>query len=212
MKLTTACLLFLAFLLNIPFATTQNAGASTKPADVFVAEGVLKLAKLMAFDYTGNLEKAKGGDQAALKALFDFFGATDGIDRQNHALTCLELIPVAFDEHFSLALSGAKPKLKVLMLEQLQLAQGRTKKEALQKPLADWAPETWRALNGLPVKGFSGNLSTPPDVNPDDMDPRRKAKVEAMRKSQGADGGIVPAASPQSSPTDKEKMPDGGQK
>jgi hypothetical protein len=61
-------------------------------------------------------------------------------------------------------ISSMKPKLKSILLERFTLAQGRTKKEALQKPLKDWAPLTWKALNGERVICGScmheGGLST----------------------------------------------------
>jgi hypothetical protein len=78
----------------------------------------------------------------------EFSGTVDGTESLQHATTCLELIPLATDEKMGAVISSLKPKLKTILLDRIQLAQGRTKKENLIKPLQEWAPLTWKALHG----------------------------------------------------------------
>lgn len=141
----TACLLF-------PLASVkgQNNPQTASVQEVTVAPSLLKFATLMGFKYTEVLDKAKKGDLNSLKSLLEFHGTTDGTDALNHAQTCLELIPVATDGSCASAIQNLKPKLKILLLDRFALAQGRTKNTELQKPIKDWAPETWASLNNLP--------------------------------------------------------------
>ncbi len=148
-------------------ACAQNAPKDS--ADVAVSEGVLKLADWAKFDYTGQLAKAKTGDIEALKALIGFHTIADGVDGLNHAVTCLELIPVVGDETFASAVPVFKPNLKKLLLDRLILAQGRTRKEALRQSLTHWAPTTWAVLNDLPAP-----------VNPE----AEKKKMEAIKSGE----------------------------
>lgn len=130
-------------------ACAQN--ASKDSADIAVSEGVLKLAEWAKFDYMGQLSKAKTGDTEAIKALIGFHSIADGVDGLNHAVTCLELIPVAGDAVFASAAPVFKPGLKKLLLERLMLAQARTRKEELRKSMTDWAPITYAVLTDQPI-------------------------------------------------------------
>jgi hypothetical protein len=140
-------------LLALPLmpAGCQNANTTTGEGSVEVSEGVLRTAKWMKFDYNGNLEKIKRNDNKALMDFLDFHAAVDGIDGINHGVTCLELIPVVGDNSFAEVLVILKPNLRKLVFDRLVLAQGRTKKEELRKPLSEWAPATWAALNNKPI-------------------------------------------------------------
>ena len=116
--------------------------------DIEISDGVLKTAEWAAFKYMEKLDLAQSGDQKAIKELFEFSGTVDGVEALQHATTCIELIPFATDEKVGSVISSIKPKLKTVLLDRFQLAQGRTKKENLRKPLQEWAPLTWKALNG----------------------------------------------------------------
>jgi hypothetical protein len=131
-----------------------------------VSDNVVQLAKQLEFKYMDNLKKAENGDQDAFKELLQFHVMTDGVDGLNHAVTCLELINIANDENSALAIRLLKPKLKTLLLERYQLAQGRTQQEALRKPIADWAPMTWAALNNLPIPGLCDMTKETPMTKP----------------------------------------------
>lgn len=128
-----------------PFAL--NAQEGTK-VDIDISSAVLKTAEWAGFKYMENLDLAQSGDQKAIKALFEFSGTVDGTEALQHAVTCIELIPLATDEKVGSVISSLKPKLITVLLDRFQLAQGRTKKEALHKPLQEWAPLTWKALHG----------------------------------------------------------------
>lgn len=139
------CWAFCLFFLSATYLNAQN---TTENTDVEVSESVLKTAEWARFEYKEVLAQAKGGNIVAIKKLLDFHGTVDGVDALKHAVTCLELIPVAGDENFAAAVSTCHLKLKRLLLERITLAQGRTKKESLRKSMADWAPVSWAYLNG----------------------------------------------------------------
>ncbi len=120
-------------------------------ADIEISSAVLKTAEWAGFKYMENLDLAQSGDQKAIKALFDFSGTVDGKEALEHATTCIELIPLASDEKVGAVISSLKPKLISVLLDRFQLAQGRTEKEALRKPMQEWAPLTWKALHGEQV-------------------------------------------------------------
>ncbi len=141
-----------------------NAGCqNNKPAElpsvqkdangIEISESVLATAKWMNFDYKGILTKAEQGDEAALIKFLDFHGAVDGIEAINHGVTCLELLPVFGDETFAVVCANVKPKLREVLRERLILAQGRTKKENLRRPIAEWAPQTWYVLRDMTQPG-----------------------------------------------------------
>lgn len=131
----------------------KNDGLSYKGSDIVVAESLLKFSEQMKFKYMDVLQKAIAGDRTSIKALLEYHGTTDGKDAINHAVTCLELILVANDENYAYAAKYLKPNLKKLLLDRFVIAQGRTQKTGLLKPMKDWAPMTWASLNGLPIPG-----------------------------------------------------------
>jgi hypothetical protein len=148
---------FILALLSICF-WQQNAVAQTPnaEADVTVSESVLKTASWANFKYLDQLAMAKRGDVKAALKLMQFSGTVDGVEALDHSVTLLELIVSGGDQVFAEAANQAKPKLKSVLLDRLQLAQGRTKKVELREPMSAWAPSTWDVLNGKPfVKQIS---------------------------------------------------------
>jgi len=144
-------------------------------SSVTVFDGVLKLADWAGVKYSEELAKAKTGDVVAVKKLLDFHATADGVDALNHAVTCLELLPIVGDDKFASAALGCKPKLRQLILERLILAQGRTKKEHLQKSLTDWAPFTYAYLAGKEVPSTENNpqqQNGDGDLKPDATKPK----------------------------------------
>ncbi|MBN8677486.1 MAG: hypothetical protein J0M29_04630 [Chitinophagales bacterium] len=119
-----------------------------KTEEIQVFPAVLKTAEWANFKYMDVLEKAKGGDHKAIRSFLEFSGTVDGTEALQHATTCIELLPFLSDEIVGSIIYSMKPKLKSVLLSRFQLAQGRTKKEALLKPMQEWAPLTWKALNG----------------------------------------------------------------
>lgn len=159
-------ILFLAILASLLSPTLLNAQKNQK-LDVEISGSVLKTAEWAGFKYKETLEKVAAGDQQATKDFFEFSGTVDGTEALQHAVTCIELIPLAGDEKIGSIISILKPKLKKVMLDRFQLAQGRTKKTELLKPMQEWAPLTWKALNGEQVLCSScnqnaGSLSSKP--------------------------------------------------
>jgi len=141
-------LLTAIFTLFAPIVLRAQEGAKM---DIDISSAVLKTADWAGYKYMENLDLAQSGDQKALRSFFEFSGTVDGTESLQHATTCLELIPFATDEKVGSVISSLKPNLKKILLERLTLAQGRTKKENLRKPLTEWAPNTWKALNGETV-------------------------------------------------------------
>lgn len=135
--------------LSLSSLSAQNKAANT---DIFVSQSVLTTAQWAGFKYNEQLSLARQGDMKAVEELLNFNGTVDGREGLDHAVTCLELIPFSSDLVFAAALNKGKPALKKLLLERLTLAQGRTKTEALRKPLQEWAPLTWAVLNGQPFE------------------------------------------------------------
>ncbi|MFN0016459.1 MAG: hypothetical protein ACKVU2_18105 [Saprospiraceae bacterium] len=135
---------------------------------VFVSDNVIKVAEQAQFDYKGNLKKASAKDSKALADMFEFTRLLENAEADEHALTCLELIPLATDAVFANAIKARKPKLKAALLRRILDAQGRTKKADLKKPLEEWAPFSFRALHNLDFDTEAANkpvVETPPDPN-----------------------------------------------
>lgn len=111
-------------------------------------QNVLKTAGLVNLNYKDLIESAKTGDVTSIHKLLDFHRTVDGVDGLNHAVTCLELIPLAGDKAYAAAVYRCSPKLRKLLIERLMLAQVRSKKTFLRQSLTNWAPATWAYLNG----------------------------------------------------------------
>lgn len=148
---------------------------------VEISPKVLKTAEWAKFDYMKNIDMAQRGDYHAMKNLLDFSGTVDGTEALQHATTCLELIPEVSDETFASAVSVLRPKLKTVMLDRLVLAQGRTKKTDLQKPLQEWAPLTWDALNGKMVVSCMKPSS---ELSEEEMNEKRAQKEKAQSQEK----------------------------
>lgn len=127
-------------------ATARFAGAQS----VFVADEVLKTARWAHFEYKDVMAKVKKGDRHAVKRFLEFHRMLDGQECVLHAITCLELILPASDDEYAWGVSMLSPNMKKVVLERIIQAQGRTGKEKLRKKMAEWAPNTWLALNDLP--------------------------------------------------------------
>ncbi|MCC7466351.1 MAG: hypothetical protein IT261_08790 [Saprospiraceae bacterium] len=152
------------FLCLLTFAPFLAQAQAPKNEEIQVFPSVLKTAEWANFKYMDVLNKAKSGDKKSILDFLEFSSIVDGTEALQHATTCIEIIPFVPDDAYGAVISTLKPKLKTLLLERFTLAQGRTKKEALQKPLMEWAPLTWKALNGELVRCSScmqeGGLST----------------------------------------------------
>lgn len=111
-------------------------------------QNVIKTADLIKVQYKELVAQAKSGDVASMHKLLDFSRIVDGVDGLNHAVTCLEILPLMGDASFASAVSLCQPKLKKLILDRLILAQGRTKKTFLRQSLTNIAPLTWEQLTG----------------------------------------------------------------
>lgn len=125
------------------------AGFSQKKSNkaASISDDVLAIADQLKIDYKGLVKKASAKDTLAIHELLEFSRMLDNQTAINHAVTCLELIPLAGDEAFAQEVSKRLIKLKALLLSQITQAQSLTQKEALKKPMSEWAPYTWEALN-----------------------------------------------------------------
>jgi hypothetical protein len=163
---------FIALFLLAPallFAQKNNKPAKNEPAPppVAISQEVLLTAEWAKYDYAEKVKKAHAGDVLALKSLFEFNNSVEGKEAILHGVTCLELIPSIPGDQAGAMITGLKPKLKPILLERLQEAQKKTQKEDLKKPITDWAPLVWKALNGERVVCTScmhlqGDMSMPP--------------------------------------------------
>lgn len=142
-----------------PPVSTMNSQVSVPEKPIFadslmhnyqleMFQNVLKTADLANFKYKDLIESAKTGDVTSIYKLLDFHRMVDGVDGLNHAVTCLELIPLTGDKAYAAAVYRCSPKLRKLLTDRLMLAQVRTKKTFLRQSLTNWAPATWAYLNG----------------------------------------------------------------
>ena len=116
---------------------------------VFVSDNVLQVADQAQFDYKGMLKKATAKDGKAVAELFEFIRLLENAEADEHAMTCLELIPIATDPVFAKAVKSRNVKMKAALLRRITAAQQRTQKADLKKPMEKWAPYTWNALNNI---------------------------------------------------------------
>lgn len=116
---------------------------------VFVSDSVLKVAEEAQFDYKGALKKATAKDGKAVTDLIEFIRLLENAEADEHAMTCLELIPIATDKVFSQAVKSRSTKMKAALLSRISAAQERTQKSELKKPMEEWAPYSWKALNNI---------------------------------------------------------------
>ncbi len=181
------------------------AQAKKKEVDVTVFESVLATAKWANFKYEDQLILAKQGDHKATLKLLEFSGTVDGVEALDHSVTLLELIASGGDITFAAAVNMTKPTLKKVLLDRLQLAQGRTKKVALQKPLAEWAPTTWDVLNG---KTFDPQVE--PGQEKSCMDKMKGAPTKPISPVSD-DFGIPVDATPESAEKPGTEKPKGKQ-
>jgi hypothetical protein len=163
----------LIIMLTASVCWSQKSGAASKPAvlaadstGVFISQSVLEVSNTLHFKYYDFLKKAKNSDQDALKELLLFHKSIDGTDALNHSVTCLELIPVANDENFALTVRRLNPKLKSILLDRILMAQSRTRRKELQKPMDTWAPMSWAALNDKPIPGMCDMTQEKPRTKP----------------------------------------------
>jgi len=119
-----------------------------KGYEVEIFQNVSKTADLVNIKYKDLVANAQSGDAGSMHKLLDFHRIVDGADGLNHAVTCLEILPLMGDASFASAVALCQPKLKKLILDRLVLAQGRTKKTFLRQSLTNIAPLTWEQLTG----------------------------------------------------------------
>lgn len=161
-------------------APVFNAGCqsvSVNP-EIEVSNAVLKTAETFDFKYMDVLAKAKTGNTQSIQEFIRFNKYVDEMEGINHGLSCLELIPFATDTKFAAACKLSSVNLRKLLAERLQQAQGKTKKEDLRKPLKDWAPLTYAALN---------TVENTPDPNAKLNDPSMQNVKKAGTTEQPAE-------------------------
>lgn len=148
--------------------------------EIEVFQSVLKIADLANFKYMDAVASAKAGDVSSMHKLLDFNRVVEGVDALNHAVTCLELIPVAGDHIVGAAVYLCSPKMREVLLSRLILAQGRTKKTYLRESLSKWAPSTWSYINMHIVEETPTGTTTrsaaqqPPTYTPNSTQPSGK--------------------------------------
>lgn len=161
--LASILMLLIVPMMEVGCQNTAVAGA--KAPDIEVSPATLKTAEWADFKYNEILAKAATGDFKAIQQFLEFHSIVDGSDALGHGVSCLELIPVAGDFQVARVIQSLKPNLRKLLAERLVLAQGRTKKTELQKPLNDWAPDVWAALNGKPLPVVPDSIAVGSGLN-----------------------------------------------
>ena len=146
--------------------------------EVYISKSVLKTADWAEFKYKDVLKKSIAGDQNAILQFFKFSNVVDGAEGIDHAVTCLELIPLASDRTVAGSLVLSNAKLKKLVLDRITLAQGKTQKAELRQAIKSWAPATWAILNNEPMPA--------PPIDEAKMLEKVK-RVDAAEKSHDAD-------------------------
>lgn len=170
------------------FSLPAMAQDAKKDQDVTVFESVLATADWANFKYMDELKLAKKGDYDATLKLLKFCGTVDGKAALDHSVTLLELLSGQDVAFASALVIGKNPKLNTVILDRLQLAQGRTTKETLHQPIKDWAPITWDVLHGAAY--------TPPPT------PEQMLMLEQMQMNAGNKPKTKPGAP--ATPSDKE--------
>ncbi len=178
------------------FLLAASAGFSQKKG-IFISDAAVEMAQKLQIDYKGLVKKASAKDTKALTELFEFTVWPEGALITEHVQTCLELIPVVTDEVYAKALESRHPGLKAFLLRHIPAAQERTAKENLKKPLQEWAPYTWEALNGREVNIPEPKAATKDKVpSPSEID-AAQLKPSADKEAPKATGGtLVPAGAP----------------
>ncbi len=171
---------------------TLSAAAHAQKKGVFVSDAVVAVAQQMQVDYKGLVRKASAKDAKALQDLFEFTRLLDGAALNDHLQTCLELIPVATDEVYAKALESRSPGLKAYLLKNMENAQERAQKESLKKPIGEWAPYTWEALNGREV-----NIVKPEAMKSSSSSPTGIDAVQNQTAPQP--GALAPKTAPDAS-------------
>ncbi len=138
-------------LVNTLIALFLLPAAAAWSQKIYVSKNVLKTAEWAGFKYNDKLKKALTSDQYAIRDFVEFSSLVDGVEGVEHAVSCLEIIPQVGDQTFGGSLMLSKPKLKKIVRDRLLLAQAKTQKADLKKPLESWAPITWAILNGTPL-------------------------------------------------------------
>ena len=187
---------FFTALVLVFAATAQSLWAQN---DVFVSKSVLKTAEWAGVKYKDLVKRAASGNTTSIQELFDFARYVDGSEALDHAVTCLEGIPAATDEKVARTIFSLSPNLKKTNLERIQLAQGRTKKANLQKPMQTWAPLTWEVLNGRGLPSAESTGAAAPDqmqgANPSGSLMNEKAATpDAGQATPGAQNQLAPPA------------------
>ena len=175
-------ILFFCCALSAALSLTQ-CGINTDP-EITVSDTVVKTAKAAKFDYVATLEKARKGDNDAIKLVFDYTRFADGLEGFDHGLTCLEMIQVVGDAPSAGACGTFKPGLKKLILERLIHAQTMTKKEPLKTPIQQLFPLTYSALNVIE------KVAAPTDTTATVQQPGTTAKmikVDSLVKLKNVD-------------------------
>lgn len=162
---------------------SKEAGAAkaAQPApgsDAPITAELTRLSDFMKFDYKGILERCKKGDQEALVAFLDFHRIVEEQSALDHAVICLEMIPIAQDGQVAEACGSLKDKLKEMIRERLVKAQALTQKPELKKNISEWAPRTWAALSNQSYDPNAGKTGEQPAVLPSDAKPKEKIKLK----------------------------------
>lgn len=195
-------------------AGCQNSAAPASSSDIEISPATLKTADWAGFKYKEVLSKAKTGDMDAIGKFLEFHKVVDGSDALGHAVSTLELIPIVGDYQFALAIQKSKPTLRELLSNRLMIAQGRTKKVELQKPLAEWAPDVAAALKGEPLPNIPNTpamqeglkrakdaaMYPPRPGSPADSTATQQAKQKLLVTPQATTPGAAPAPKPATPP------------
>ncbi len=165
MKNSLSFLFFVLFLsISLTPSCQSNKVSAPGGKSVFISQDVLKTAKWAEFDYKTKLDQSLRGNVTAMQEFFEFMTYVDDKQRIEHAVTCLEIIPVVGDQVFSTAVQNLKPKFRDVFRAQIQIAMGKTENPEIKgKQITELYPYTWGALNHAPITDQSQKGVIPVD-------------------------------------------------
>lgn len=112
----------LFYFLNIVLFTACTSGGPVEVNGIKVDAGLRAYAKRTNFDYTGNLDKALNGDDAALGELLNFNASQDSAANLGHGFVMKSVLGKLGDELFSHKIEKLSPDVKQRIWAGLQLA------------------------------------------------------------------------------------------
>jgi uncharacterized membrane protein len=129
---------FFTFLFAFAILTSCTTGGPVEVGGITIAAGLRQLADQRGFDYTGHLDKALKGDDAALNEIIRFSAGQDSAANAGQAQVLAALLSKLGDEDFSRKIADQPEEVKRALWASLEAVGG--------KALRNESPRTMKAL------------------------------------------------------------------